>query len=65
MIQCQKSGVIGWDGDYAEENLEQENIAPQVLKVESQAKMSQHVCKSVVNKGERHVSLDYRPYQLQ
>ena len=65
MIQCQKSGVISWDGDYPKENLEHENITPQVLEVESQAKMGQHVCKSVVNKGERHISLDYRPYKSQ
>ena len=65
MIQCQKSGVISWDGDYAKENLEHENIAPQVLEVESQAKMGQHICKSVVNKGEKHISLDYRSSKLQ
>lgn len=54
VIQGQKSSAIGWDGDYAKENLKHENIAPQVLEVETQAKMGQHICKSMVNKGERH-----------
>lgn len=55
VIQRQKCNVIGWEVDDAKKNLEQENIAPHVLEVENQAKKGHEVCKSVVNKDERHL----------
>lgn len=56
VIQCQKCNIIGWEVDCTKKNLEQENIAPYVLEVENQAKKGHEVCKSVVNKNERHLS---------
>lgn len=49
VIQAQKCSVVGWEGDCAEENLEQENIAPQVLQVESQAVEGNADCKPAGN----------------
>ena len=55
MIQCQKCNVIGWEGHCAEEDLEQENMAPQVLEVESQAIEGYADCTSAVNKRQTNV----------
>lgn len=56
VIQCQECNIIGREGDDAKENLEQEDIGPQVLEVESQAIKGHTVCKSVVNKDGRQMS---------
>lgn len=56
VIQCQECNIIGQEGDDAKENLEQEDIGPQVLEVESQAIKGHIVYKSAVNKDERQMS---------
>jgi hypothetical protein len=42
-IHSKKCHIIGWEGEYTEETLQQENITPQVLQVENQAK-TWHPC---------------------
>lgn len=56
-VQGQQGDVIGREGDGAEENLEQENIAPQVLEVQAQAVEGYEVGKSVASKRGRRDGL--------